>query len=257
LLSEYLASEGYTERGIAGARVSKIEKRGHYLMPYIDGIEYCEDLGDSFLLGSGRIRCSNTEGLIECHESAYCDDCGESYDLDNMTMVNESCVCQYCLSENYIYSELMDSYLTHNEAESNGDGEYATSRYFERNGYVLDYVCVWQVESDCVEFDGEYYHESDYHVLTVDGVSYHEDSLEYQEALEAKELKDAAYQTVKTVTFDWTLNPYEYEKTPYLGLTTKTEKTLRDNYQLDEKGNPERIADFLNLLDITPEMACA
>jgi hypothetical protein len=248
LIDSYLSANGYKERGIDGARVSKIpcKAEGGFLMPYIDNGEYCEDLGDSFLLGSGRIRCTSTCGYIETVESFYCDDCGD--DCESTTEINGACVCQYCRSENYTYSELMDEYIPNDNADSNGYGEVATSDWFSSNGYVLDHEGIWQVESDCVEFEGEYYHESSYYVTSFDGKYYHVDSDELKQAQEEKEKLDAAYQVKVTHAFGWhtkqVSNGYRMESTPVMGQYQTKERTLRDNYQLDANGNPERLPEF-------------
>lgn len=245
LLVNYLESNDYSADGIEGAKVSKIHKRGdEYLMPYIDDCENAKDCGDYFLLGSGQLSCRSTDGTMTLEELTYCDDCGESYPDENMTTIDDSCVCAWCRSDNYTYSDLMDEWLSNDEAESDGDGSIATSDYFESHGYVRDCDCTWQVESDCIEFDGEYYHYRHWAIVSFDGKHYHEDSEELTKAKEEKEALDKAYQVKTSTQLDWKLDRTEYNPTPYLALITTKERTLRDNYQLDANGNPERLPEF-------------
>jgi hypothetical protein len=68
------------------------------------------------------------------------------------------------------------------------------------------------------------------------------------DAIEVKEKSDLAYQVKTTTTLQWTKID-EYNPTPFLGFVTIKERTLRDNYQLDSYGNPERLPDFLDLLE--------
>jgi hypothetical protein len=255
LLVNYLREKGFTSKGIDGAKIRKIDHPGGYLMPYLDDCEFCEDIGDYFILGDGNIRCRSTEGFIYVEPQNYCEFC-EGYTSEELTQVDSgNCVCQCCLSNDYIYSELMDSYIRQDEAYTTGNGDIATERYLDRNGYILDVDCEYQLESECVYYNGDYYHQSHCDVTYFEGEYYHEDSDEFKEAIEAKEKADIAYQVKTTTTLQW-IKMEERSPTPYLAFVTTKERTLRDNYQINAQGEPERLPDFLELLDITPELAC-
>jgi hypothetical protein len=76
---------------------------------------------------------------------------------------------------------------------------------------------------------------------------YHEDSEELQAILEAEKKAGAAYETVKTELFGWTLTQieiYKLDMSPSFGLVVTEERVLRQNYQLDIYGNPERLPEF-------------
>lgn len=257
LLVNYLREKGFTNRGIFGAKVRKIDHPEGYLMPYVDDCETCEDIGAYFRLGSGNINCRSTEGYICEEPQNYCESCNE-YVSEELTGVESGdCVCEFCLRD-YRYSELMDSYIHQDDAYSNAYGEIATERYFERNGYILDVDCEYQLESECVYYNGEYYHQNHCDVTFFEGEYYHDDSDELKDAIEAKELADLAYEVKTTTTLQWT-KMEERNATPYLDFVTVKERTLRDNYQLNARGEPERLPDFMELLDlvdITPELAC-
>jgi hypothetical protein len=250
LVSEYLKDNGYSGDGISGARVSKIQHgAGSYLMPYVDGEDFIEDYGDHFVIGEGRIPITGTSGRISIVPMMYCDDCGSYYPEEEVEFINGDCYCQSCRDSNFVWSELMDSYISNEDYYVSGNGEVATSEYFEENGYVLDHEGTYQEESECVEYKGEYYHESSYYVTKFDGKYYHEDSDEYQTALDLKARKDAAYQTIETTQFGWhKTNEFDSRgilvAVPTMGLYTTKEKVLRDNYQLNSDGIPERLPEF-------------
>jgi hypothetical protein len=249
VISEYLKANGYKESGIRGAKMSKIHYRGdYYLMPYIDGEDFVEDCEDHFVIGQGGIALCGTSGRVSVVPMAYCDDCGDMYEESELESINGECYCPSCRYNNLIWSDLMDSYVRRDEVCESGNGDIATSDYFESNGYVIDYRGTYQDESECVEFDDEYYHNTDHYIKSVDGEYYHEDSDEYQTALDLKARKDAAYQTITTIQFGWTQsmdwNCQIPKRTPHMGIVTTQERVLRDNYQLDENGIPERLPEF-------------
>jgi hypothetical protein len=248
LVCDYLMQEEYKQTGLKGARVSKVECNDGWLMPYVDDHSFCDDIGEYFQLGRGDICCQNVSGFINNTEGQnYCDSC-EEYTSDELTCVESGdCVCHYCLSD-YVYSDLMGEYIYAKDSCTSGDGYIATERYFERYGYISDVNCEYQIESECVEYGSEYYHESHQDVTCFEGVYYHEDSQELIDAIEVKEKSDLAYQVKTTTTLQWTKID-EYNPTPFLGFVTIKERTLRDNYQLDSYGNPERLPDFLDLLE--------
>jgi hypothetical protein len=217
LLVNYLKEKGFTHRGIDGAKVRKIDHPEGYLMPYVDDCETCEDIGKYFVLGSGSIPCHSTEGFTRGEPENYCEDCQE-YTHEDVTQVEAGhCVCESCRYNSYTYSRLMDSYIPNDDVYSNANGDIATSDWFDRNGYVLDVDCEYQLESECVYYEGEYYHESHCDVILFNGEYYHEDSDELQEAIEAKEKADMAYQVKTTTTLQWT-RMEERNPTPYLAF---------------------------------------
>jgi hypothetical protein len=255
MICDYLQSEGYSQSGLKGARMSKIKGGEGWLMPYVDHHTYCSDIGEYWKLGSGDICCQNCSGYIENRDNEeMCYDCNEYYDSEEMVQVNGNCICRHCLRNNYVYSSLEDEYILVGESYSTGDGEYATQEYFESNCYVMDNEGYYQIESECVEFDGEYYHESSHHVTSFDGKNYHEDSEGLKEAIAAKEKEDKTYQVKETWAFDYAPSKWEEfphkAPTPAMGYRVTTERTLRDNYQINSNGEPERIADFLDLLEV-------
>jgi hypothetical protein len=263
MLCDYLSKDGYIQSGLKGARVSKIEHDDGWLMPYIDNHGYCDDIGEYFKLGYGDIDCQNCSGVIQDRLNlCFCDYCEEHYEEDSVTIINGDCLCEYCLGNFFTYSDLMDEYIPNGDAESNGDGEIATPDWFSYNGYILDFQCIWQLESECVEYNGELYHKSSHYVTCFEGVFYHEDSPELIAAKEAKEEESDAYEAIKTESYDWYLmtetNVYgNLQAIPTMGHTITEERVLRQNYQLNAQGEPERIADFLDLLELTPELAGA
>jgi hypothetical protein len=247
LVCDYLMQEEYKQTGLKGARVSKVECDDGWLMPYVDDHSFCDDIGEYFQLGWGDICCQNVSGfIVNTEDQNYCDSCNE-YTSDELTIVESGdCVCSFCL-ENYVYSELMDEYIYAENSYRSGNGDIATERYFDRNGYILDANGEYQIESECVEYEGEYYHESSPCVCSINGELYHEDSEELQAILEAEKKAGAAYETVKTELFGWTLTQieiYKLDMSPSFGLVVTEERVLRQNYQLDIYGNPERLPEF-------------
>lgn len=87
-------------------------------------------------------------------EYTECSDCGEYYKNDELKDThNTSDVCQSCLDESYMYSEIEDTYIHENDA--------ITVYSMSRNYQVVEDIAHEDNSSYVYTQDGEYWHEHD------------------------------------------------------------------------------------------------
>ena len=140
----------------------------------------------------------------------------------------------------------MGEYIADNIATTDINDNLATSDYFEENDYVVDIDGEYCSSDEVISHEDEYYHKSHDNVFVVDNKLYHKDSKEYSDYLEAKEKENEAYQVKITQKWDWILtqNNRYTQAVPVLGYYETKETTLRDNYQLDSDGIPQRLPEL-------------
>lgn len=253
-----------------GAKINKVNIGNNYnstyIIPFIDGIKYAESYSDDYwILTNYEPNCE----YIETSQLGYsdtkfgnitCDCCGESFNEDSMACVNGGdCVCESCLSDNYQICE--------------NDGEY----YLNRETVEVYYNTQWSIRSDSFhqnkinlvnavycENQDEYwrsdsviYIESenihvpthlakyDYFESTVDSIWYSNDqevSTEIGDMTEEQAIN--ADMTLINGVYMRVSEAYTVETTTNENGDDKSELILRDNYELDSDGIPQRNPDL-------------
>jgi len=113
-LKRLLTDAGYSSGSIDGAKIRHIDYNGSYLMPYIDNVDYAEDMEDGFIrLGEGRLSTSETCGYVsgerddpddeddeDDRDMRRCEHCNDSY--DGNAEGEESGYCQSCYDSHWI-----------------------------------------------------------------------------------------------------------------------------------------------------------
>ena len=118
------------------------------------------------------------KGLTD--EYQICDDCGDIYYADDMTDTRDGRICEYCLDNYYVWSEVMEEYIHNNDVVWVGDepmtDEYRDSHYYcceacgewfdlDCNGCESDdgyYLCDGCMDDYTCENGDVYYKDSDY-----------------------------------------------------------------------------------------------
>jgi hypothetical protein len=201
---------GYTSGRFDGAKIQKVEntnRRGGYIMPYLDGTQGVDDIGNYFLITSnGDYSATETTGLVSENSRYTCENCEESCDEENTSIVNitgnrstqswcESCVTNHtfhCYGYDEIFSEYVDSIVA-------DDGYNYSSRYAERNlefcarteSYIVNESVDQVITSNgseqwcesaisdhaffCNKNDS-YYSNDDYESVEIDGMRYEKQS---------------------------------------------------------------------------------
>lgn len=264
-LADYLHEKGIEpDSDWDGLKLAKIEARdgpSDYLCPYLDGYSGVEDCGDYLSIG-GDIEFS-THGYVSIIPQEWCECCENCVDSGDMREVfGGDSVCRSCRSQHYTYSSLMGEYIRDDDSIP-VNGDIATQDWIDSQDYVFcAYLEEYRDASHCIEYNGDWYAKDSCVVYEVNGKHYHEDSSEYQDALEKREeserLEREAFETVTVSSgFEWLSNADSYRAlpTPYLAYTEQKETRLRDNYQLDSNGIPQRLPEFdFDLIDLTPEL---
>lgn len=139
-----LESLGYTSGRFDGAKIQKIEnsnRRGGFIMPYLDGTQGVDDIGNYFVITSnGDYSATETSGLVSERSAFTCEHCGDDCSEDDASIVNvsasrsteswcESCASNHtflCNGYDEIFSENVDSIVADDDC-------YYSLRYATRN----------------------------------------------------------------------------------------------------------------------------
>ena len=149
---------------IEGGRLQKIDARGSYLMPYLDGsVNGVSDEGGYYTVDSDGEYCAESEcGLLE-DPTVECEHCGDYYNPEDMgTMFvrgSELRCCEGCRSD-AIYVESRDE-VHHREDVVQLCSEYYGCSWSTQYELEEDSTHVeegWIREEDCVELGGECIH---------------------------------------------------------------------------------------------------
>lgn len=162
-----LSKEGLTRgSSLEGIKLKYLENCGDIVAPYLDGC--CQSVivvNEEYLLvdRQGSIECNNTNGLVDNNNRCNCDNCGCSVHEDETCYIDDHCLCEECLHENYTYLESHCEYV-HNDYVVycvDDDSDYHIEDddicYVESdNEYHLIENCVlvedtWELSDDCIE----------------------------------------------------------------------------------------------------------
>ncbi len=180
-----------------------------FMMPYIDGscrrVETDYDNGKTYIVLTehGEWLCENTDGYATSDGERYlCDDCGGSFDEEDLTYVGrveDERVCFRCLERHYVYVQAegyrgtRSYYLPAGDAAevltARGTHDYYIDRDHVPNGVVYcEEDETYRREDDCFSYEGEYYLYGDgwedadgewypdfVESITYDGQKYHKD----------------------------------------------------------------------------------
>lgn len=100
-LADVLESAGYSKGSLEGAKLTRIEEDGGFVVPYIDDVNSCKDCGDYLVIDRvGDINCSIINGLSRA--SFTCSSCDENVDAaDCQTNAEGMPYCDKCYSDRY------------------------------------------------------------------------------------------------------------------------------------------------------------
>lgn len=164
-----LEDAGYTEGGLDGARIRRIESCGDLVVPYIDAGGDLADTGDYLVIGRGGISSENTNGLS--NSPWYCPRCDNDanphqtvYDADGG--YEEWCYdcfqsdATYCAHNHRYYSDDECFVTVHNDRGSETVLEDDAQDY---GAVYLEDRDEWWAESCCRRCDasGEWFHLED------------------------------------------------------------------------------------------------
>ena len=281
-LESYLNDKGITDFNcnFEGAKIKRVPKSNRddsYVMPFVDGCGYAVEYRDDsyWTLTSDQPNdCDYIEGQT-CGFSNLqsggqpCDDCGDTMTEDDSTWVNnsESCVCGGCLSNNYTRCTSDDEYYL--------NGEITEVFYYNRYGIASNSYHQDNLPGDAIYCDNESEYwkdcdtvyiecesvqvptkiaESDYFQSTVDSEWYPiDDQVDTELGDMTKEQAIEADLTLVGETWIRTPEAYTLEITTteierYNDTETVTthKLILRDNFELDDFGMPQRNPDLFN-----------
>jgi hypothetical protein len=214
---------GYQSGRFDGAKIKAIEdSRGNgYIMPYLDGTQGVDLVGEYFLINShGDYSADQTNGLVGDNKST-CERCEESVDSDHTSIVQtrhggESWCCR-CADYYSFYCEgFGDLYDSDSQDSVCVDGNTYSLRYAEHNFSFCERSEEWTNESCSTvntkngkeewcesevddftfvcETNQELYSLDDFESIDIDGVIY-----EKQNALKAGLLKNEAETESETI----------------------------------------------------------
>lgn len=164
-----LEEAGYTEGGLNGARIRRIEEDDSFVVPYIDAGDDLADDGEYLVIGRGSISSENTNGLG--HSPWYCPRCdSDSSPHDTVNLVGGGCE-EWCYSCFYNHA----TFCEHNECHYSDDESFVTVHSDQGSNIVLEddaenYGAVyledrgeWWASSCCRQCDatGEWLHAED------------------------------------------------------------------------------------------------
>jgi len=139
-LAKLLEAQGYHRGDLSGARLRRIECRGAFVMPYVDGPQQARDEGDYLVLDEdGELNCDNTNGLSsENGEECYC--CGGRFDRDDLYSVNgcDGLLCESCESENTYYCQYNEETYYGDDYVHMANGETWSQDAFDRHGFQCE-----------------------------------------------------------------------------------------------------------------------
>lgn len=122
--------------------IVKLEQIGS-TAPYMDSLMWFNDSDLTLSNDSGNGNCELTSqhgsiyGDEEDNPSFCCDDCGDEADEDDCVTIDRYSVtvCEHCLTNYYVYSEVEGTYIRKDDAVEDVDGEYISK---ENAVQVLD-----------------------------------------------------------------------------------------------------------------------
>lgn len=164
-----LENAGYTEGGLNGARIRRIEDGDSFVVPYIDAGDDLADDGQYLIIGRGSISSENTNGLG--HSPWYCPRCDDdARPHDEVYYADGSSEewCYHCYDHHTVYCD-------HNERRYSDAESFVTVHHEHGADTVLeddagDYGAVyvedrgeWWASSCCRRCDasGEWFHAED------------------------------------------------------------------------------------------------
>jgi hypothetical protein len=152
-LHERLKREGFThdDNALEGCKLSKIETRRGFIMPYLDGIQTVADHGDHWIICEGGEdgEADQTNGKMRGGSRYTCDSCGDRMNEDECHHVNGDIWCESCYESNTFFCEYYE--------EPCADSEGAVSVNTRRGN-----TQIWSRDAAdnyafCCDYSGEYY----------------------------------------------------------------------------------------------------
>lgn len=123
-LEAVLQAKGWRRQPLVGARIRNIPLHyGNFVMPYIDDTCHAQTCCDQWHKiandGEGDIYAGNTCGSSNPAHRASCDNCGDSYDEDDLRHVEDAGMyCDYCCDTETLYCDHSgERYTAHNHVE--------------------------------------------------------------------------------------------------------------------------------------------
>jgi hypothetical protein len=253
---DYLKSKGISPQvNWRGLRLSVVEEGNKWLIPYVDSYSKASQDGDHFVIGSGPIDLQNPSGYLSIQEQCLCDHCEEYYSEGDMREAIGSSghnisICVSCRDGYYSWSTHMDSNISEGIVSSDIYGNIATDEWFSDNDYVPT-ENGWAPMTESIEYDGDYYHSTDDRVKEFNGKLYHEDDADFIKTwVEPYKIVETIKSSDIILTgYSWSENPIQDWITArntviYTYEEPETKIVLRDNYQLNAKGVPERLPEL-------------
>ena len=160
ILEEKLRDLDYTEGGLAGCKLLKIQTdtgSGNYVMPYLDGTcTHLFDEGDFFLVTErGGICADQTDGTLYPQDQSHCHDCDNTYpDEELQEVYGDRTICDDCRNNNYTWAFTSISHGRGSCQNYIPDDEVleVTDKNDDTDSY-----CETIVQEECIEVDGEWY----------------------------------------------------------------------------------------------------
>lgn len=199
-----LDAAGYTtDINLNGVKIQRINHRydDSVMCPYIDtgncGDQTIEIHDDYLIIGGDGPDACSTGGWVSIDEGDECSDCGERFDSDELTTIDDSdCrVCEHCLNNNYTYAygrRYQDYFPQDDCIYCESDGEM----------YVAEYASYHDVYQCRVSDD--WYHIDD--LVTCDAGEYEGSLIHCDEAVLLDNDEGYAYQgDCQQVNGEWVL----------------------------------------------------
>jgi len=137
-LLDYLKSNGYENHTTLDGVILQaiVYDSNSFVCPYLDsGNGGEQNVGTTYIngvqflrVGDGEYEATNTNGITESNNQCSCDECGDSYDEDDMTYIESAGVqvCEQCRENEYTYAygARYEEYYPANDCVCVGDNYY-------------------------------------------------------------------------------------------------------------------------------------
>jgi len=147
VMVQALEAAGYSAGRFDGAKISKIECDGGFVLPYLDGSQSVIDRGEYFEISRhGEIDATSTNGISQT--GAMCDNCEEIVRDDSLNTVytrrGEQVWCENCRSNDAFYCYGTEEYYSdHSYSCIIVDGEQYSEEYVRENFYYCERSEEW------------------------------------------------------------------------------------------------------------------
>ena len=133
-LEPALEREGYREGQLSGARLTRHEHDGCFVVPYVDGVYRAADHGTHLVIDRlGGISCETTTGLSP--RRYECDSCGDTVSMGNE--IDDMVFCNQCYENETFWCSYRDERMT-GESVIMANGETWSLDAFEDHGFTCE-----------------------------------------------------------------------------------------------------------------------